>query len=766
MAKTVDELVLKITAEGTAQIKETTSAMDNLAASANKTGDSTKQAGGNIRNVAFQVQDLAVQIAGGTSAFVAFGQQLPQLLGGFGVLGAVIGAVAAVGIPLFRIGLQAIGVDMRDLNERTRDLVESVKNYQSAQQANLPTLQGLGNAYGTLTGEAKAFFDIQQDLTEQKANADLSAALQKLISDYQKFTKEAEAAAKSVEMVGASRGASVGAQYLGQLYTAYVTLGLTIPQAKEVAERLKGIDKASPEAAANTLNEILKYLRDAGVDAIKFKKFFDETVEPVLKINNQILAMKKNMSDSAIQASQLNTELLNVQSKFTPDINAAKRNFDQITAAQKEGALKIAEYRIQLDEKVNKSGLTRAQANIELGTFRKRIEQDVQDKIKDVVKSQQEAFNSSELSNQSKKRSLGLEGEILSIQDKKRYSLAYEIQYEEDLAKNRKEQRDTLGSLAEQLRKNVISVDQALTLEDEAYKLRLRSDDIAEKTRQKRKADAYESQQQVLFEGDARRRAVEYDIAALEVRQKMRQAYPEDIDSAVNIAKIKNDQFEAEMKINREMEVGKISREDALQRIAKTNDEMNRLLELERERTKEAQRYRTASFGEGATDAVSKIIRDNLTAYQKAGKMVEAVYANMGSAIDNFVDTGKFKFADFSRSVINDLIKIQLKADITSVLGAGLKFLGFNIPGRASGGPVFANSPYMVGENGPELFIPRTSGSIVPNGASMAGGGGTSITYNISAVDTNSFKQLIAKDPSFIYAVTEQGRKNIPQVRR
>ena len=39
------------------------------------------------------------------------------------------------------------------------------------------------------------------------------------------------------------------------------------------------------------------------------------------------------------------------------------------------------------------------------------------------------------------------------------------------------------------------------------------------------------------------------------------------------------------------------------------------------------------------------------------------------------------------------------------------------LPGRASGGPVTAGMPYIVGEQGPELFVPRGSGSIIPNGA-------------------------------------------------
>tara|TARA_R100000234_G_C4959115_1_gene160961 strand:- start:225 stop:881 length:657 start_codon:yes stop_codon:yes gene_type:complete len=39
------------------------------------------------------------------------------------------------------------------------------------------------------------------------------------------------------------------------------------------------------------------------------------------------------------------------------------------------------------------------------------------------------------------------------------------------------------------------------------------------------------------------------------------------------------------------------------------------------------------------------------------------------------------------------------------------------IHGRADGGPVMGGRPYMVGERGPELFVPKSSGTIIPNGA-------------------------------------------------
>ena len=53
-----------------------------------------------LQNFGFQVQDIAVQIAGGTSATRALAQQLPQLLSGFGLFGVALGTVSAVLIPL------------------------------------------------------------------------------------------------------------------------------------------------------------------------------------------------------------------------------------------------------------------------------------------------------------------------------------------------------------------------------------------------------------------------------------------------------------------------------------------------------------------------------------------------------------------------------------------------------------------------------------------------------------------------------------------
>jgi tape measure domain-containing protein len=49
----------------------------------------------------------------------------------------------------------------------------------------------------------------------------------------------------------------------------------------------------------------------------------------------------------------------------------------------------------------------------------------------------------------------------------------------------------------------------------------------------------------------------------------------------------------------------------------------------------------------------------------------------------------------------------------------------------ASGGPAMANTPYIVGEKGPELFMPGRSGTVIPNNA--LGGGSTSVVVNVDA---------------------------------
>jgi hypothetical protein len=64
----------------------------------------------------------------------------------------------------------------------------------------------------------------------------------------------------------------------------------------------------------------------------------------------------------------------------------------------------------------------------------------------------------------------------------------------------------------------------------------------------------------------------------------------------------------------------------------------------------------------------------------------------------------------------------------------------------------------MVGEAGPELFSPSTSGSITPNNKAFEGdAGGTTINFNISTVDARGFDELLQTRQDLIITLVNRG---------
>jgi hypothetical protein len=97
------------------------------------------------------------------------------------------------------------------------------------------------------------------------------------------------------------------------------------------------------------------------------------------------------------------------------------------------------------------------------------------------------------------------------------------------------------------------------------------------------------------------------------------------------------------------------------------------------------------------------------------------------------------KLGEVVRSLGRDLVRLVFSQLVTQPLAAGIggAIKSAFLPGRAMGGPVASGSPYVVGEKGPELFVPHASGTIVPNnkmgGGSGSGGGSVTVNYNIAA---------------------------------
>jgi tape measure domain-containing protein len=83
---------------------------------------------------------------------------------------------------------------------------------------------------------------------------------------------------------------------------------------------------------------------------------------------------------------------------------------------------------------------------------------------------------------------------------------------------------------------------------------------------------------------------------------------------------------------------------------------------------------------------------------------------------------------------------------VAGAIAAGLAQVGAiksqTYSGRALGGPVMGNKPYIVGERGPELFTPNNSGSITRN-QDLGGGGTTNVNFTIVANDSTGFDNLL-----------------------
>ena len=122
---------------------------------------------------------------------------------------------------------------------------------------------------------------------------------------------------------------------------------------------------------------------------------------------------------------------------------------------------------------------------------------------------------------------------------------------------------------------------------------------------------------------------------------------------------------------------------------------------------------------------------------EKTKSLADELGLSFTSAFEDAVVGGK-KFSDILKGLERDIIGIITRQYVTKPLADGIgKFIGGGDGGsggglggllgnvfnsifggfKAAGGPVVAGTPYIVGERGPEMFVPRSAGTIVPNGA-------------------------------------------------
>jgi len=159
--------------------------------------------------------------------------------------------------------------------------------------------------------------------------------------------------------------------------------------------------------------------------------------------------------------------------------------------------------------------------------------------------------------------------------------------------------------------------------------------------------------------------------------------------------------------------------------LERLNTEMARLDELLQAGAIDWDTYGRAIFA--AADAFGEASQE----IKETDKLAQELGMTFTSAFEDAVVAGK-SLSEVLKGLAQDILRIATRKLVTEPLGQvftnaiGSFFGG----GKATGGDVIGGRSYLVGENGPEMFTPRTTGSITPS--SGGGAGGATIVQNIN----------------------------------
>jgi lambda family phage tail tape measure protein len=174
-----------------------------------------------------------------------------------------------------------------------------------------------------------------------------------------------------------------------------------------------------------------------------------------------------------------------------------------------------------------------------------------------------------------------------------------------------------------------------------------------------------------------------------------------------------------------------------------------------------------------AQESMRKYVENAENMGAQIGNSLTNAFKSAEDAMVSFVMTGKLSFKDLANSIIADLIRIQMRKMIAGLIGsiagggAGVvqSYDGYAsgggttvLDGYANGGDPPINRPSIVGENGPEIFVPRAAGTVIPNSA-LQGGGGSNLNQTINIQIDGSTD--MAKNQQMIRSAVQQGNAEL-----
>lgn len=259
-----------------------------------------------------------------------------------------------------------------------------------------------------------------------------------------------------------------------------------------------------------------------------------------------------------------------------------------------------------------------------------------------------------------------------------------------------------------------------------------------------------------------------------------------EIDYAQKILQIRQLFAEKEYEIKMLRNEQKITAEDEAIALERNNELRQRSIELAKDQLMKIRKETEGTMTQGVKKGFDEYMQNLPNQFEVGRRGFVSLMGSMEDAVEKFVRTGKFNFGDFTRSVIMDLMVIQAKASAMNMMRGLGNIFGFGSPsvdlssggetfgavrasGFANGGQPPVGQVSIVGERGPELFVPRTAGTIIPNNQlASAMGGGQTVNYNgpyiasMSAIDTQSGIQFLAKNKQTIWASYQSANRSVP----
>lgn len=265
-----------------------------------------------LQNTANQLGDIAVQLQMGTSAMRVAGQQLPQILGGFGALGGslgivapILGTIAAIGLPvaavLFKMGEGAVEAD-----DAVKTLSTALTEYQSFARIAATDTAELAAKFGDFAAEIKA-------IAEYSSQVALGGAIQASRDSADALKEQFREVLDLMDQVRAQQAALADAESFGataeQLLQIRELMQLFQDQADETAASL-GLTAAQAEVLSAAIDRFgnadgIVEIRDRAAEVLSlFQGWFEEgqTLPTALR------PLYDNMEDITLQSAELNAE--------------------------------------------------------------------------------------------------------------------------------------------------------------------------------------------------------------------------------------------------------------------------------------------------------------------------------------------------------------------------------------------------------------------------------------------------------------------------